>query len=107
MQNNKEIFIEAINNYDLFSNQQKGVLNTLVSVSVDNVAYISALTISKAIKLAVNSVYIILRGLEETGYITRQRDKHQKSNSYLLNSNKLETLVKIYKEKKTGLSKLS
>lgn len=107
MQNAKEIFIEAINDYDLFSNQQKAVLNTLVSVSVDNVAYISALTISKAIKLAANSVYIILRGLEESGYITRQRDKHQKSNSYLLNSDKIDILVKIYKEKKSGLSKVS
>jgi len=107
MQNNKEVFIEAIKNYDLFSDQQKRVLVTLVSVSLDNVSYISALTISKTIKLATNSVYIILRRLEETGYITRQRDKHQKSNSYLLNSSKIETLVKIYKEKKSGLSKLS
>lgn len=98
-----DIFPKAINDYDLFTHKQKKVLTALVAVAVDNVAYISASSISKAIKLALNSTYVVLRSLENEGYISRERSKPQKSNSYIINKEKLEWLVKLYEQKKIGL----
>ncbi|MCP5378303.1 MAG: hypothetical protein H6910_04225 [Rickettsiaceae bacterium] len=100
----QDVTIEAINDYDLFTKKQKKVLTTLVSVAVENVAYISVPSISKAINLAPNSTYIVLRSLENSGYISRKRDQFQKNNSYNINKEKLNLLVKIYKKKRTGLN---
>jgi hypothetical protein len=100
----EDMTIKAINDSDLFTQKQKNVLATLVAVAVDNVAYISVPSISKAIKLAPNSTYIVLRSLENGGYISRKRDQSQKNNSYNINKEKLDWLVKIYKKKKIGLN---
>jgi DNA-binding MarR family transcriptional regulator len=100
----QDVTIEAINDYDLFTKKQKKVLTTLVSVAVENVAYISVPSISKAINLALNSTYIVLRSLENSGYISRKRDQFQKNNSYNINKEKLNLLVKIYKKKRDGLN---
>ncbi len=100
----QDVTIEAINDYDLFTKKQKKVLTTLVSVAVENVAYISVPSISKAINLASNSTYIVLRSLENSGYISRKRDQFQKNNSYNINKEKLNLLIKIYKKKRTGLN---
>ena len=85
----QDVTIEAINDYDLFTKKQKKVLTTLVSVAVENVAYISVPSISKAINLAPNSTYIVLRSLENSAYISRKRDQFQKNNSYNINKEKL------------------
>lgn len=94
---------EAINDYDLYTQKQKNVLNTLVSVAVDKVAHLSVKSISDAIHLAQNSTYVVLRSLEDEGCITRERNKGQKSNAYKLNETKLDQLVKIYYQKQIGL----
>ena len=102
----EDMTIKAINDCDIFTQKQKNVFTTLVSVAVDNVAYISVPSISKAIKLAPNSTYVVLRSLENGGYISRKRAVSQKSNSYIVNKEKLDWLIKIYKKKKTGLSSI-
>lgn len=99
----KDMIREAINDYDLYTDKQKKVLNTLVSVAVDKIAYVSVKSISDTINLAQNSTYVVLRALENDGFIERERSKGQKSNAYKLNEEKLERLVKIYYQKQAGL----
>ena len=98
----KNMILAAINDYDLYTQRQKKVLSTLVSVAVDKVAHVSVASISKAIGLAPNSAYVVLRSLEDDGCIARERSKGQKSNAYKLNEIKLDQLVKIYYQKQTG-----
>lgn len=94
----------AINDYDLYTQKQKRVLDTLVAVSVDGVAHVSVQSISQAINLAQNSTYVVLRSLENESCITRERNKGQKSNAYKLNEVKLDQLVKIYHQKQSAFS---
>lgn len=94
---------EAVNDYDLYTQRQKKVLNTLINVSVDKVAHISVGSISNSINLAPNSTYVVLRSLENEGCITRERSKGQKSNAYKINETKLDQLIKIYHQKQIGL----
>ena len=100
----KEMIRKAIDDYDLYTQKQKKVLNTLVAISVDKIAHVSVKSISDAINLAQNSTYVVLRSLEDDGCITRERSKGQKSNAYKLNEAKLDQLVKISHQKKIGFS---
>ena len=101
----KDIISTAIMDYDLYTSNQKRVLDTLVAVSVDEVAHVSVSSISKAINLAPNTAYVVLRSLENEGFIVRERTQGQKSNAYKLNEAKLDQLVKIYNLKQSALNK--
>lgn len=102
----KNIVLTAINDYDLYTQRQKKILSTLVSVSVDGVAHISVPSISKVTGLAQNSTYVILRTLEEEGCIVRERNKGQKSNAYKLNETKLNQLVRIHHQKQATMNEV-
>jgi len=101
------IILEAIDHYDMYSNNQKKVLKTLIAVSVDNVAYISVNAIAESIKLAPNSTYVVLRALENDKCIIRDKKQGQKTNAYKINIAKVEHFVKIYQQKKKGLNQVS
>ena len=101
------VALEAIDHYDMYSNNQKKVLKTLIAVSVDNVAYISVNAIAESIKLAPNSTYVVLRMLENDGCIIRERKQGQKTNAYKINIDKVEHFVKIYQQKKKGLNQIN
>jgi|Laugresbdmm110sn_2_1035109.scaffolds.fasta_scaffold243233_1 predicted transcriptional regulator len=101
------IILEAIDNYDMYSNNQKKVLKTLVAVSVDSIAYISVNAIAESIKLAPNSTYVVLRCLENDGCITRDRKQGQKTNAYKISTDKVDHFVRIYQQKKKGLNQIN
>lgn len=101
----KDLMSAALMDYDLYTSNQKKVLDLLLAVSVEGVAHIGVPSIGKAISLAQNTTYIVLRSLENEGLIARERSKGQKSNAYKLNQAKLDQLVKIYNTKKFALNK--
>jgi transposase len=94
----KELLLEAITNYDLYSSSYKKVLITLITVSIDNVAALSVKSIHKATHIAQNTIYIILRALENDGIITR-RSKIGTRNAYKINQTKLDEILEIYQRK--------
>ena len=102
----KDMIIKAIDDYDMYSNNQKKVLKTLVAVSLDNLACVSVSSISEATKIAANSIYVTLRKLENNKCITRERPSGQKTNAYRINMDKINEILNIYKKKTQGLNKI-
>lgn len=100
------IILEAIDNYDIYSKNQRKILKTLVAVSLDNLACISVNAISEATNIASNSIYVALRKLENNKCIDRERGSGQKTNIYRINPEKIKEIVTIYDKKKKGLNQI-
>ena len=98
--------LNAIDNYDIYSKNQKKILKTLIATSLDNLACISVNSISEATKIAPNSIYVALRKLENTRCISREREKGQSANIYRINPDKIKEIINIYERKTKGLSQI-
>lgn len=100
----KELLLEAIDDYDIYPPRYRKVLYALITVSIDNLASISAISLHEATNIAQNQIYIILRDLEKEGTITRIK-KPKTKNTYMLNQSKLDQIIDIYNQKQVLLKK--
>jgi CTP-dependent riboflavin kinase len=105
--NNKELLLEAIDNYDVYRLPGKNILKALVAASKkDNTVHISIKSLSELSKVSRQGVYNTLRYLEADKIIERNKD--HKLTVFILNVTELEKIVDYYntlKAAKTILKK--
>jgi hypothetical protein len=97
---NKEQLIEAIDNYDGYSSGCRKVLKLLVELSIDDVAHISVVQLSKIALLSREMIYQALCTFQQDGFIElvkRTKGKTGTINSIVLKPNKLNQLLQFYK----------
>ena len=71
----KELLLEAIDNYDLYSQSLRMTLHALLDLSIDNITSISPTELSRLIKIGRGVIYYNLRILSEDGIIKKAGKK--------------------------------
>jgi Fe2+ or Zn2+ uptake regulation protein len=97
---NKDLLLEAINSYEMYSNTQNALLKILVMLEINNVASVGIQYLMTQLKLSRAQVYNALRNLQNDDAITKIRLKNTKQDSYQLNQEKLDYIVQLYHNKK-------
>lgn len=95
----KELLIEAIDNYDAYTPKQREILKTLVGISVNDIAIITPLKLTKLLKTTRATIYYGLARLKEDEAITNLKGTKERFNTYRLNNTKLEDILTIHKKK--------
>jgi DNA-binding transcriptional regulator GbsR (MarR family) len=97
----KSTIIEAINSYDIYSSNQREVMKILVQTSVDNLSSVTADYISDVTNISKPSIYQYLRKLEQDDVVKRTREKGGQKNSFIINQEKLNFIIKLHNNKKS------
>lgn len=92
-----QLVLNAINNYDLYTNTEKIVLKTLIDISVDNIAVISVKKLTLLSQVSRPMVYKALSTLEKDGVIERVIHGTSKKSSFTIKQNELYRIIKHYK----------
>ena len=98
---NRDLLLEAIDNYDLYSKKQQSILKALVQVAINNVAEISTKSLGELLEISYQNTFIILRRLVSDGFIEKVKAPDQKYSSYRLIDEKLNYLIKLYYNKQS------
>lgn len=96
---NKEQIVEAIDNYAGYSSGCRKVLMLLVELSINDIAYVSAMQLSEISSLSREKVYQALDLLQKDGFIEKNRGRINATKGISINSNKLDQLVQFHKKK--------
>jgi len=97
--NDKELLLEAIDNYDVYSSMQAKILKTLINISVDDVAIIAPRTLSELIGTTRTTVYSCLSKLQKDGCIKILKDSGERLNTFKINKVKLNEIILNYQKK--------
>lgn len=92
----KELLMEAIDNYDAYSPSFRTILRILVDLSIDNVANITVIKLSKISSLSREIIYQALRMMEKDNFIELSKPNKGKINAILLKDNKLNQITQYY-----------
>jgi predicted transcriptional regulator len=93
----KELLLEAIDNYDIYTSHQRLMLKCLVTLSIDGVVTVGASYLSEQLNLSRTAIYKNLRKFLEEGLI----NKIKGFNTYELNPAKLNHIAQLYQNKKS------
>ena len=93
----RQILLDAINNYDLYNNTEKSVLKTLIDISINNVAIVSVKKLTVLSKVSIPMVYKALATLEKDMVVKRVIHGTSKKSSFTINENKLYEITKHFK----------
>ena len=96
----KTPLIEAIENYDIFTPHERKVLTTLLAISVEGVAVIDIVKLSKLSKVSRPVVYKALAAATRHGLIEKIEHERKVLNIFKLKMNKLEEIQKHYESQK-------
>ena len=96
---NKQNLIHAIENYDIYSLNQRKILALLVNVSINHLASVSIDYIAKTVSVSKPNVYQNIKKLEKDETIVRIRQAGTKVDSYKLYKEKLDYILQVYKNK--------
>jgi DNA-binding PadR family transcriptional regulator len=96
----KKLILEAIDNYDLATRSQNTILSVLVNVSINDIATITPVTLSKMTEIRRVAVYGILKRLEQQNFITILKEHNAKIGTFKINRAKLEEIKEIYQKRK-------
>ena len=94
------MLITAIDDFDMYSFNQRETLKVIVNTAVNNLSSISANYISQVTKISEPNVYSNLRKLQKDNAIKKIRTTGTKLDSFELNPEKLEYILKLYQNKK-------
>lgn len=96
----KNMYIEAIQNCDLYTNKQRSILSTLVQVAIDEVATISPRNLSEISGATQPVVYKAIRLFEKEKLIQSLNTANNKRGVFKLLIPKLDEIEEIYKKTK-------
>lgn len=93
----KELLIEAVDNYNILPSATKTVLKTLIKLAKgDNTVEDNILDLSTFSKVSRPSVYTSLKTLEIGGFIHRQHEKGSRFNAIILYPQRLNDIIDHY-----------
>jgi len=97
--NDKELLLEAIDNYDVYSPLQAKILKTFINISIDDVVIANPRKLSEMINTTRATIYSSLSKLEKDGTIKILKEKGERVYKYKLNRVKLSEILEIHKKK--------
>lgn len=97
--NDKELLLEAIDNYSLFTQAQRVLLKVLVNINIDNTVTTSVEELSKLAESTKTTIYKSLNLLEEVGAIEKIKGPNKGIGIIKLKINKLNEIQEIYVKK--------
>jgi len=100
-----EVMTEAINNYSQFSPNQRKVLITLLSVSVNNQAQITINDINQLTGVTRATISTALSLFNENGFIQMQKTKGNRFTGCALNQDKFNEIVLHYQARQRLVKK--
>lgn len=102
---NKNLILEAIDNYDLYIKSCKEVLKAIVCISKDDICIINAKSLEKVVNYTNPVIYKALRVLKKDRIlITNDKIKEQKYR-FTLNRDKLNEIIDNFLAKQKMLEK--
>lgn len=102
----KEKLLEAIEDYTIYTPKQRELLKILVGISVDNIAVITPLALTKLLNTTKATIYHSIKCLTKDGIIQRDNTKSSyRFGEYHLNSEKLKSILTSYENKLKYFSK--
>lgn len=93
---NKELLLEAIDNYDILTPKFRIVLKAIIELSRDNITTITLLKLSKLSHVSRPVVHNAIYFLEDKGFLERVRESKSKTSAFILKGNKLLDIIKDY-----------
>lgn len=99
MNNDLNLLLTAINDYDAYPPKQRQLLKILVEISINNTAIIAPVKLAQILCTTRATVYLSLTRLKEDNVIINTKGKNEKNNTFRLNQNKLDEITLIYKKK--------
>jgi len=97
MELNKDYLTEAIQKVSVFTTVENNILQELLKVEENNVAFMRALDLKEKLNVSRTAIYYSLRSLQFKGYINKL---HNLKDSYELNQEKLQSVLDMYNHKK-------
>ncbi len=97
--NDKELLLEAIDNYTLYTHAQRTLLKTLVNINIDNTITASAQELSLLCDSTKTTIYKALNLLEKIGTIEKIKGPNKGIGIIKLKPNKLDEIQQIYNKK--------
>jgi len=98
--NNKELLLEAIDHYDVYSLTQRETLKALVNISIDSVVTVSPTALGKLTKIRRGIIYHNLKIFEKDKFIAKVTKTTKRATVFKLSGSKLDYLVKLYENKR-------
>lgn len=96
--NDKELLLEAIDNYDVLTPQGRDILRTLViAAKDDNTVNITIKNLYELSKVSKQGAYNTLQNLEKSQFIERVKVIGNRISLFKLNATKLEEVIEYYK----------
>lgn len=99
----KELLMEAIDNYDLLTSNGRLLLKSLLKIAVDDIAIISIKELSKLIKISRPTIYSSLKVLENNKFIERQVTVGSRLSSFILKPQRFNVIINHYTARKNIL----
>ena len=94
--NNKELLLEAINHYAVYSPSEKTILKLFVKIAVDDIIISKVVDLCKLTNLRKSIVYKSLSNLEKTNTIIRLNGSNKRIKTFQINKNQLNYILEIY-----------
>lgn len=91
---NKALLIDAINNYDLLTPNERKVLITLIKISVDDIAIINIKKLSEVSKVSRPVIYKALSTYNHYNLLERGDSTRNCMNTFVLKKNNLQNIIK-------------
>lgn len=93
---NKALLLEAIDNYDLLTPNERKILKTLVKIAVDDIAVINIKRLSEISKVSRPIIYKAMSTYNQHGLLERAESTRSSLNSFVLKKNSLKNIIKHY-----------
>jgi predicted transcriptional regulator len=94
---NKTSLIEAIQRVRFFTTVENNILQELVKIEENKIAFIRAQDLKEKLNVSRTAIYSSLKNLQLKGCINKS---HSLKDSYELNEEKLQSTIDIYNYKK-------
>lgn len=101
----KELLMKAIDSYSTYTERQRKLLKILINMAVDDIVVVSAIDLHKLSETSRPSVYKCIALFEKDELIERIKDNDGiiRLNSYRLNTNKIDNIVRHYLKRESLL----
>ncbi len=101
----KELLMKAIDSYSVYTTRQRILLKILINMALDDVIVISVMELHKLSKTSRPSIYKCIALFEKDEIIEpiKDIDGLVRLNTYRLNSNKVDNIVRHYLKRESSL----
>ena len=97
---NKELLLEAIDNYNLYTRGQRALLKTLININIDNIATANVSELSELSGMTKPLIYNSLGFLEREEIIEKIKGPNRGIAMFKLKPAKLEEIERIFLKKR-------